>query len=413
MARTTPETLLISAIVNSGDVHLGASFGIRPEHFGGESYRNIYEWVLNFHSQYGSCPTETELTTAFVNFPHDPDHYDARWAAAEVRRRHAYNDLRDRMVEATAHLRKDQVEDAYAIFEEARYEVAARKPDNALIDHRFMDEYFDSPEKRVELGWPSLQTRTHGIGPGELWYFAARQGQGKSSFLIDIAAQAAMSGENVVVYSLEMTKRQTQVRLHTALGRRLGYKVDAMSMLRRHYDPATYKRLLSDLEEKVPGSIAIHEVSAGVVTPAVIEANAGDFDLSIVDYVGLMRNNENIPAIKDYRVIAEISNSLKQIALGRHHSILAASQINREGVTSSWRPPALHTLAQSDHLGNDGDVVITMKRFGQGASVLSLEKNRHGQSGVNFFTKYDANNGDFSEITRDDAEEIRDSEDDD
>jgi replicative DNA helicase len=219
-------------------------------------------------------------------------------------------------------------------------------------------------------------------------------------------------GKSVVFYSLEMTRRQAQVRLHAALGRRLGHKVDANAMLRRTWPHADYKHLLQSIEEQVPGSVHIHEMSMGLVTPGLVNSHAGDFDLSVIDYVGLMRNDEGLPAIKDYRIIAEISNGLKATCLAKYHPIIAASQINRDGVSVRWRPPALHTLAQSDHLGNDGDVVITMKRFGKGAAVSSIEKNRHGSSGDLFFNLYDANHGDFREITKDEAEEIKDRDED-
>ena len=410
MARTTHETLLISSIINSGDVHMAAGFGVRPEHFDG--YRGEYQWVLNYYTQYASCPSLVELQTAFPNFPHDPDQTDGRWSAYETKRLHNKKEIRDRITQASIHLQKDNVEDAAAALEGYKLDVAVSRPTSALLDHKFLDDYFDTQEPRIPLPYPTLQAKTNGIGPGELWYFAARQGHGKSSYLIDIACEAVLAGQNVVVYSLEMTKRQTQVRMHAALGRRLGLPVDANAMLRRSFDPVGYKRLLGAIEEQVPGTLAIHEVSMGRVTPAVIDSNAGDFNLSIVDYVGLMRADDGTPAIKDYRVIGEISNTLKSIALSRHTGIIAASQINRDGVSTSWRPPAIHTLAQSDHLGNDGDVVITMKRYGLGASVHSLEKNRHGQSGICYFTKYDANHGDFTEITRDEADEIRMNEED-
>lgn len=412
MARPSNETLLISAILNTGDVHLAAHLGVRAEHFG-EGHRAKYQWIQNCYKQFGSVPAVATFMAAFPNFPHDPDQTEAMLVAHLIKRDRAKRDLLDRARSALVSLERDEVEDAYSYFDDFRLDVSVAKPANALVDHEFLDNYSDSPEDRVELPWPSLQGPTSGIGGGELWYFAARQGHGKSSFLLDMAAEAAINGKKVIVYSLEMTKRQTQVRLHAALGRRLGVKhIDANSMLRRSWNPTMYKDLLQQIEEKVPGEVFIHEVSMGLVTPAVVDQNAGDFDLSIVDYVGLMRNDERVPAIKDYRIIAEISNGLKGVALGRHHSIIAASQINRDGVSTSWRPPALHTLAQSDHLGNDGDVVITMKRYGLGASVCSLEKNRHGASGNCFWTRYDANRGDFTEITRDEADEIRSAEED-
>lgn len=410
MARKTPEAMLISAIVNTGDVHLARGMGVRPEHFVG--HRNEYEWVLNFNQTYGRCPGRDDLLLAFPDIQYYPDYDLGLSAADEMKRAHGRADLFNRIREATQHLERGHVEDAFAAFQGAHLDVAVAPPQNALLDHAFLDGYEDLREPRIPLPWQTLQSRTDGIGPGELWYFAARQGHGKSSFLLDIAAEAALASRNVIVYSMEMTKRQTQVRLQAALGRRLGVPVDASAMLRRSWPHSEYKNLLQVIEDNVAGQIMIHEVSGGLVTPALVDQNAPNYDLSVIDYVGLMRNDERIPAIKDYRVIAEISNSLKATALSRNHAIIAASQINRDGVSAHWRPPALHTLAQSDHLGNDGDVVITMKRYGLGAAVSSLEKNRHGMSGICFFNKYDANNGDFSEITRDQADDIKMSEED-
>lgn len=413
MARTTNEVLLISAILNSGDVHLGQSFGLRIEHLAGHVQE--YKWLLNFYTQYGNCPSIPEFLAAFPHFIVAPDITDARWSAHEIKREWSRKDIASRIKMASIALQAKDVEGAFAIFDNYKLEKAAEKPDNALVDHRFMDDYENTYEPRIEVPWPSLQQRTAGIGPGELWYFAARQGHGKSSFMIDLAAEAAMNGKSVIIYSMEMTRRQTQVRAHAALAKKIGgINVDANAMLRRTWPSADYKHLLSEIETLVPGRIHIHEVSMGLVTPSLVSTHSQDHDLSIIDYVGLMRTDDLTPAIKDYRIIAEISNGLKGVALGRHHAIIAASQINRDGVnTRTWRPPAMHTLAQSDHLGNDGDVVITMKRYGLGASVLSLEKNRHGQSGVCFWTKYDANSGDFTEITRDQADEIKMSEEDD
>jgi replicative DNA helicase len=411
VARPTNETLIISAILNTGDVTLAAQQGIRPEHFNEENRRK-YQWILSCYKQFGSCPSVTSFMATYPTFPYDSEQSEVKLAAHMVKRDKAKVDLLVKARAALQNLEHDEVEEAYKHFDDFRMEVTTPRPQNSLVDHSFLDNYNDDPEVRIGLPWPTLQEHTAGLGGGELWYFAARQGHGKSSYLLDLAAEAAWNGHRVVFYSLEMTKRQTQVRLHAALGRRLGVKhIDANAMLRRTWNPAMYKDLLQRIESEVLGEVHIHEMSMGLVTPAVVDANAGDYDLSVVDYIGLMRNDERVPAIKDYRIIAEISNGLKGIALAKHHPIIAASQINRDGVSTSWRPPALHTLAQSDHLGNDGDVVITMKRYGLGASVCSLEKNRHGMSGLNMWTRYDANRGDFQEITQDDADEIRASED--
>ena len=134
--------------------------------------------------------------------------------------------------------------------------------------------------------------------------------------------------------------------------------------------------------------------------------------MHMVDYIGLAKTDDGRRAVQDWRNVAEISNQLKEIALAKSTRIISASQINRDGAGPSPRPPALHTLAQSDHLGNDGDVVLTMKRYGIGAGVFSVEKNRHGPSQNLFYTLYDPNRGDFSEISSDRANDIKDATDD-
>lgn len=408
MPRTTHETLLISSIINSGDAHAARSYGVIPGHFNG--YREHYEWLMSYYEAYGHCPTLTQLETAFPGFPHADDQFEARWPAHEVKRAFAARDLMQRTVKITQELSRGNVEAAYGQLEGARLEGVTERPANVLVDPAFLDDYDDDSEKRIPMPWNTLQGITNGMGPGELWYFAARQGQGKTSMLLDMGVSAAFAGLNVMVYSLEMTKRQVQVRTHVSAGHRLGFKVDQSAMLHRRFDPLKYKELLNTIDEKVPGVLHIHDTSMGRVTPAAILSRASDYDVLIVDYVGLMYNDEKQPAIRDYRVMAEISNQLKEIALAKKTRILGAAQINREGDTAGWRPPKLKHLAQSDHLGNDGDVVLMMKRYGKGAAVICAEKNRHGDSERLFFTKYDPNHGNYTEIDRDTADEIREED---
>jgi len=406
MARTTPETLLLSALLNRMDPSEAKQYGILPAHFVG--YRDEYEWILSYWTQYGVCPTVAALQTAYPGFPHTDEQQDVRWPATEVKRAFSARQLTKAVMRATDHLAKGQVEEAYEQITPLRLETVSAKPVSALVDPAFMDDYHDTQEVRIPMPWNTLQGVTNGQGPGELWYFAARQGKGKSSFLVNMACESARKGNRVLFYSLEMTKRQVQVKSHVILGRMLGHTVNHTEMLHRRFDSTAYKTLLGDIEDRITGRIDIHTPDLGMVTPSVIAARASEYDQIFVDYIGLVKADDGTPAIKDYRVIAEISNELKQIALSKRSRIVAAAQINREGVSTSWHPPRLHHLAQSDHLGNDGDVVLTMKDYGRGAAVISVEKNRHGASGHCYFAAFDANNGNYEEITRDQADDIKD-----
>jgi len=139
----------------------------------------------------------------------------------------------------------------------------------------------------------------------------------------------------------------------------------------------------------------------------VIASRCGEYQLTVVDYVGLMTQDGGGMAIDDWRVMAKISNSLKTIALANSDSrLLCAAQINRDGETGS-APPKVKNLAQSDDLGRDGDVVLTMRAKPKNvATHFSLEKNRHGASGIHFHTTFDPNSGVSTEISADHADDL-------
>lgn len=412
-ARHTPETLLISAILNLEDAFIGKEHGVQPTHLKG--YREEYQWVLDYQSQFGTAPTISEYQTKFPHAPVDEDTEEPRWAAQEILRQHAARDLLTRCNKAVEMIGMGNIEDAFVEVKGAQLEIVGARPDNALDDPDFLNDYHDEEGERIEMPWKTLNKLTNGIGPGELWYLAARQGNGKTSFLVDMAVDAAFQGKRVCFYSMEMTKRQIQVRAHAAMAYRLGFVVDEHAMLHRNFDEGEYKTILEGISahlREVGGEFAVHVPSMGKVSPGVIAGLAEDYDLHLVDYIGLMYTDDGRPVIRDWREIAEVSGQLKEIALAKMTRIISASQVNREGAGPSPRPPALRHLAQSDFLGNDGDVVLTMKRYGIGAAVHSVEKNRHGPSLNLFYTMYDPNRGNFTEISSDRANEIKDETDD-
>lgn len=410
MPRSTPETLAISAILNNGDVYAAANYGVQPIHFKG--HQETYQWLLDYYKKYGICPSIEELQSKFPDFSYSSSQYDARYPAFEVKRKYAERDLLKRTMESMRCLRQNDVEGAYKQLTGISLDLATVSLKDTLADETFLDDYDEPETGRVPVPWNSLMGYTYGIGPGELWYLAARQGQGKSSLLVDVISEALMSGRDVGMYSLEMTSRAVTTRVHADLGRRLGIKVNQKDMLHRRFDKLAYKELLGEIKANVPGKLHIHDTFDGSVSPSTVATNAAKYQLNVVDYVGLMRTDDGRAAVSDWRAMAEISNELKAITLSRNTAILGAVQVNREGDNAGQEPPRLKNLAQSDHLGNDGDVVMTMKRVGQSTAVISLEKNRNAESMVKWWVKYNPNQGDYGEITYEKAQEILAMEDD-
>ena len=404
--RPSCEALLISSLITTHDALAGVTFGLTPEMFVG--YQTEYRWVLSYQQTYGTCPSREALLTKFPEFPYT-EHRDAAFAADEVRYTHNQRELRRTVRSAAQSIAEGDYEEAALALGGYSPFTAVKPMVNALHDLSFLTSYEDKPDS-LQMPWKTLQETTGGMRCGDLWYDAARLGNGKSWKAIEIAAAALEQGRRVSLYSLEMPKAQLLVRLHVCLGRRLGIPVDHKSMRDKIYDLIAYRKLVNRIRDEVSGEIFLFDSSDGKISPATVAARAGDVDLSIIDYVGLMSSPLGKRAIDDWRVIASISNELKEVATAKSTRIFALSQVNRDGDTISRYPPKVKNLAQSDALGQDGDVVITHKKFSKTSQVCSIEKNRHGASEVLYFTRFLPNEGSFHEISRDTAEDLRDRE---
>lgn len=404
MSRHTPETLLISAVINSRNAHQHAKYGVAEVHFDG--FRPEFEWIESFAATHGRTPTWDEMEVKWPDFPISKDQDDSKWPAAELLREYSKKRASKALLAAGLALRAGRVEEVVDIVRGIEIHQPVTKPPSLLKDYSYLDRWEDEASPRVAIPWEIPQSYTMGIGKGELWYLAARPSQGKTFITLNIAAHAALQGFNVALYSLEMTKEQTQQRMHTILANALGMRLNLNEIRRRQIGLGEYKEILQVIEDKVPGEIHVHTPADGPVTPSVIGAGAADYDLNLVDYIGLMKQDGGGRAVDDWRTIAAISNQLKEIALAHNTRIVAASQVNREA-GNRLSPPKLSQLSQSDALAQDGDVVITFTRPSKHTMRYSMEKNRHGEADTSFWSEYDAAYGNFKQITRQAAEQIR------
>lgn len=405
--RPSPEVLLISSLVNTGQVEQGEAAGVSPEMLDG--YQSEYRWLLAYRSRYGQEPSVPAFLSSFPDFPLVGDACDIHFAADELRHADARRRLKTAVRDAARHISEGDLEQAMLAVASFTPPGVAHPISNSLVDTAFLDDY-DTPVKTLPVPWHSLRAQVGGLRAGDLWIVAARTGQGKSWTLGCMIRDLMLAGYRVGLYSLEMPERQVQIRMHVLLGRALGLSVDHVAMRDRVYDRTAYHHLMAQIKERVPGSLYIHDTARGRVSPSTLAAQASNFDVAFVDYAGLMVSPLGNRAVEDWRQMASISNMLKEAAVGKDIPVVAAAQINREGETNSWRPPRTKNLSQSDALGQDADVVITHRQYSRSTMVYLLDKNRHGESEHFFWTQFKPNTGMFNEITRDEADDIRDRE---
>lgn len=406
MFQVSAEALLISALVTAEAVGEEVRYGISAADFVG--YADEFNWLKNYVEAYGCQPSRDILMHKFSDFRFS-EHTDIRSACEMVLTEASRRQINTAITEAMEMVHLGEMEAGYQRLVEAKPRHAVLPPRALITDTRWIDSWGSKPYF-VELPYPTLQRFTGGIRSGNLWYVAGRPGQGKSAHLVVFNAHAVLAGNRALFYSLEMSEDEVVARFHACLATSMGYPSITLSNLRdRNVDRETYKRFIGELKDKMEaagGALDIHTPADGPVSPSVVASRASEYELTSIDYVGLMAQDGGGHAIDDWRVMARISNSLKTIALSQDTAMICAAQINREGDTGS-APPKVKNLAQSDALGQDGDVVLTMRAKPHDvATDFSIEKNRHGSSGIRFFTTFDPNTGGFTEISGDHAEDL-------
>ena len=388
------EALLISAFLETGEFNPSA-YAVVDDDI--EAWAPVWDMCARYAEHTGGhAPPISLVTTRFPDFKVIED-VRVEYAADEVRRQAAERDLRVSTREVVNLLNEGDLEGAFGAVADVRpLRVAKTKPASVFdvreVAHRNMMH-------RIEVPYPSLQRATGGIAQTDLWYIAARTSHGKTWQLLSYAARAAAAGHKVGMLSLEMPHSQVAVRALTTMS---GGDKEILADLRSKEEEDWYVAVEA-IKKFTPGTLEVYDHSHGpIATTDFVRDITGDYDLVLVDHMGLMTKGGQ-RAVDDWRVQASISNELRAIVLATSTPVLAAVQINREGDRGpASRPPKMTTISGSDALGQDGDVVITMRRWSKKVMVQSAEKVRDGEE-QRFYSWFDPRRGRFSEMTYDQA----------
>jgi hypothetical protein len=398
-----PEVLVISALLEAG-MFTPADYSLSIEQLA--CWEQLWQFATEYQASEGKAPPLELVLTKWPDFPYLKG-IGASWAAEQLHKAAHEREIRRTIRGAAQALANGGLEEAFSLLsEQVKKPLRLKAPGGLSV---FDESNIDDLERR--RGWPvpwaSLMKESSGLVRGELWYLGARTGEGKSQVLPAIAVEAAAAGARVRYASLEMPMK--------AINRRILRLMAAKdpTLQRQLFSPDREMRLraLKELERTSKGFIDTVDPSVRTMTTTTIEDLANDVDLVFIDHVGLMQDSRGRRSIEDWRVAAEISNVLKELAVARNVGVVAAAQVNREGDTNSPNPPKISNLSQTTALEQDGDVVVMMKRFSPSTLVYQAGKVREGRS-VKWYGHFNPERGNFAEISRDEAERIKLEDDD-
>jgi replicative DNA helicase len=240
----------------------------------------------------------------------------------------------------------------------------------------------------VPSGFTDLDKKLAGLQPSDLIILAGRPAMGKTSFAMNVVANAAIKhGAPVAVFSLEMSKEQLVTRLLSSLG-----SIDAQGLRTGNLKTEEYGQLVqaSDTLSKAP--IFVDDTPA--LTIMALRAKARrlkrekDIQLIVIDYLQLMQGDDG----SDNRVqeISNISRGLKALAKELNIPVIALSQLSRKVEERPNKTPVLSDLRESGAIEQDADIVMFVFREEvykendpalQGMAEIIIAKQRNGPIG--------------------------------
>jgi len=238
----------------------------------------------------------------------------------------------------------------------------------------------------VATGIIKLDGALGNLKPENVYVFAGRPGQGKTSALTTIVRNVAQSQKHVAFFSLEMSRAQvvnrflaqeTQINLQLLDSGKLG--------------DTQWASFTSAIERMNDLKIFIDDTPA--ITPLQVQSKCrrllmmgNRLDLIVIDYLQLMKPGAK--AENRTQEIGLITRALKTLAKELHVPILVAAQLNREVEKRADKRPQLSDLRESGDIEADADVVIFLHQpdpIAVGGVLpvdLIIAKHRNGPTGT-------------------------------
>jgi len=285
--------------------------------------------------------------------------------------------------------------------EQAVYDIARTRESSSVHPLRdVMRETFKRIERAnargaritgIATGFDRYDRITSGLHDGELTIVAARPGMGKTSLVLNIAANVASPqqlenasdpndrwerpGFGVIIFSLEMPREQIVNRMLCAEAR-----VDVSKVRTGMLTPTDWSKLTQAASHL--GSLNVWVDDSATLSMLELRSKVrrlqAEFDrvdeadregekkqrigLVMVDYLQLMRGREN--AASREQEISEISRGLKQLAKELSLPVIALSQLNRAVETRGEKSkrPQLSDLRESGAIEQDADNICFIYR---------------------------------------------------
>lgn len=304
--------------------------------------------------------------------------------------------------EAVAKIHDAGDNNAQSIIDEAETAILRLSQDQAKTKLRTIKELARAAVDRIQeyqqkqaptiglpTGFVDLDNITGGLKPGNVYVVAARPSAGKTSLGMNIATKIALDGENVGIFSLEMTADELAMRLLCSEGKLNGRSLEAGNV-----SVGDMRRLNNALVAVGKSGIHIDDTAGLTINQIRARGRRMWSQLNcrcfVIDYLQLIRGTSKRSADNRQNEIAEISAGVKALSKELEVPIVLLAQLNRDIERDKNRKPRLSDLRESGAIEQDADFVGMLYRPSEDKDDpaanyypvnMSVAKNRNGRKG--------------------------------
>ncbi len=348
--------------------------------------KKFYDWVKSYYTKYKTLPP---ISRVLIEFPLSAQIAISTEPIAAVWDRFVGQKKR----EVLARIMSEQamrlaLGQDYDFAEADRmHRLAKGQDDKTIISSDFDVSWYDTTTvNAIPFVLEKIDEKLGGIKAGQFGVIAGRPGIGKTTLLLYNVFHWWELDMNIFFVSREMTAKELMARFAGMAGG-FNYKnLDQSWMI----DPSTKQKLKTATYRLRNSRGKIIVPPNTIATPddiwTHVREKSGFYHAIAIDGLYLMRANNASGQSANWERVANISNSLKQIAIDLNLPILAVTQLKRRG-HEDLSPVDLEDLAYADTIGQDADFVIglsqgDMKKAADDTTVVdaSLIKNRSGGS---------------------------------
>ena len=209
----------------------------------------------------------------------------------------------------------------------------------------------------IPSGFYELDKITSGFHPHELIIIAARPGMGKTAIALNMVTNIAINcKKTVALFNMEMGAEQLATRMLSSVG-----QIDGSKLKTGNLEHSDWKRVNEAISRLSNTNIYIDDTSGNTVGEIrskcrKLATSPSGLDIVVIDYLTLIQGTSKQGANRQQEV-ADISRSLKTMAMELHVPVIALSQLSRGVEKRDDKKPMLSDLRESGAIEQDADIV--------------------------------------------------------